>query len=295
MQNFIAIDFETANQHLSSICQAAAVRVENGQITECKEWYIQPKDLLFSPYNTYKHGISANDVKNAPEFCDIWNELKEMLAGNVVVAFNVSFDMHALRNVLQLYQLDLPEFKYYCAEACSKRVMSVEKYSLINICKQLDIKVENSHNAKYDAIACAEVAIKLGIDEHYYKVFPDDLGRDHKESDFEIWWKPLRLADLTGIKIYDLSETIKADTFKGKSIVVTGQFNKITRTQAEMYVSKMGAILSGSICNSTSLVVMGDIPGPAKIDKIKEFNMRKFLPVIDETEFLETLEVLDLL
>jgi DNA polymerase-3 subunit epsilon len=43
--NFTAIDFETANNSRSSACALGAVKVENGVITERKEWLIRPEPL----------------------------------------------------------------------------------------------------------------------------------------------------------------------------------------------------------------------------------------------------------
>ena len=100
-------------------------------------------------------------VKDAPEFPEVWTELKQLPHSNLVVAHNVSFDMYALRDVLRLYQLELPTFNFWCTLSESKKRLVLEKYSLPNVCKHLNIEFTNHHHARYDAIACASIAAKL--------------------------------------------------------------------------------------------------------------------------------------
>ena len=66
--NFIAIDFETANEKRASACSLGMTIVKNGQVVDELYYLIKPKELRFSPMNTWIHGLRANDVKNAKEF-----------------------------------------------------------------------------------------------------------------------------------------------------------------------------------------------------------------------------------
>lgn len=287
MNNFTVIDFETANEKRSSICQAAMIVVENGQISQTKTWFIKPQDFYFSPINTFIHKITADDCKDAPEFPDVWQEMAEHVIGKLVVAHNVGFDIYALRDVLKLYNIIVPEFHFACTmKECKERYFLLSKYTLPNICTHLNIELGNHHDAYFDAIACAQVAIKLGRFD-FMRLFPHELS--NRASD-EV--KPRWLADTTGIEIFDLSAVVNEDTLKGKPVVVTGVFDRISRKQAENYVTQIGAKLATSINKATALVVMGSAAGPAKCEKIKELNKTMFIPVIDENEFLETLQAL---
>ena len=285
--NFTVIDFETANEARSSICQAAIAVVENGEITYSKKWFIRPKDFYFSPVNTFVHKITPDDCKYAPEFPAIWDEMAEHIIGKTVVAHNVGFDIYALRDVLRLYNILIPEFNFACTmKECKERYFMLSKHTLSNICTHLKIELGQHHDAHFDALACAQIAIKLQRFD-YLRLFPHELSNRATEEP-----KPRWLADLTGIEIFDLSSVITAETLKGKPVVVTGIFNRISRSQAEGYVKQIGANLASSINGATALVVMGATAGPAKCEKIKEINKKKFLPVVDEQEFLETLQAL---
>lgn len=289
MTSFIAIDLETANESRSSICQIAAVVVQDNEIVETRDWLIRPKDLHFSPHNTFVHGITADDVKSAPDFPEVWNELKILVQGKTVIAHNVSFDMYALRDAISLYGLAMPEFNFWCTLVESKRRLSLTKYSLPSVCKHLNIEFQHHHHAKYDAIACAYVGMKLGNFSGYRR-FPADM------ESVRGGYNPMMVkrADLAGIEIYDLSANVNPQMFFGKNVVVTGLFNEVSRAEAEEYVSRMGAKLSHCINGKTSLLIMGVDAGPSKIDKIKKLNKKSFVPIIDEKEFIEVLEALSL-
>ena len=50
--NFIAIDFETANEKRASACSLGMTIVKNGQVVDELYYLIKPKELRFSPMNT---------------------------------------------------------------------------------------------------------------------------------------------------------------------------------------------------------------------------------------------------
>ena len=43
--NFVAIDFETANEHRNSPCAVAVVVVKDGELADQRAWLIRPKEL----------------------------------------------------------------------------------------------------------------------------------------------------------------------------------------------------------------------------------------------------------
>ena len=78
---WVAIDFETANELRSSPCALGLAVVDDGRVIEERSWLIKPPEVRFSWRNTRVHGISAEDVEDAPEFCEIHDELMGYLDG----------------------------------------------------------------------------------------------------------------------------------------------------------------------------------------------------------------------
>lgn len=70
--NFVAIDFETANEKRNSACALGWARVENGVIVDSGEFYFKPKEFRVSPFNERIHGLSASFLNNKPEIFAIW-------------------------------------------------------------------------------------------------------------------------------------------------------------------------------------------------------------------------------
>lgn len=62
MNNFAAIDFETANRHRSSVCSVGIVIVRNGKI--CQEIYrlIKPCPNYYNPNNTVQYIIYQGKI-----------------------------------------------------------------------------------------------------------------------------------------------------------------------------------------------------------------------------------------
>ena len=71
------------------------------------------------------------------------------------------------------------------------------------------------------------------------------------------------------------------------TIVVSGTFSSPERRkEIENLVEINGGKLTDSVSSKTSYLVIGENPGPSKIDKAKKFN----ITVINEEEFLKFLE-----
>ena len=158
--NFAAIDFETANGKRSSACSIGIVEVRDGEVVQKKHLLIRPPDLYFHPINVSIHGIRPEDVRDQPQFNEIWPEIKRYFEENIVIAHNASFDISVLRNVLDTYGLQYPETFYSCTIVMAKRIWpNFDSYRLNILADYLGIKLKH-HNAEEDALACAQIAIE---------------------------------------------------------------------------------------------------------------------------------------
>lgn len=71
MDNFAAIDFETANNKRSSVCSVGLVIVREGKIVNSIYRLIHPVPDYYLYWNTKIHGLTADDTANAPLFPDV--------------------------------------------------------------------------------------------------------------------------------------------------------------------------------------------------------------------------------
>ncbi|MHB1346198.1 MAG: 3'-5' exonuclease [Candidatus Humimicrobiaceae bacterium] len=159
-EKLVAIDFETANEKLSSACSLGVAIIENNEIVKSIQWLIKPPEMYFRPFNTNLHGISEKIVEKKPEFCRLWPTIKKHLEGNIILAHNASFDTEVLRRLLDVYQLEYPELSYACTVVLSRKVWKgFENYKLSTVAENLNY-VFKHHNAKEDAMACANIVIE---------------------------------------------------------------------------------------------------------------------------------------
>lgn len=162
--NFTAIDFETANRQANSACQLAAVVVRDGQITDQWMWMIRPEPFYFSPANIRIHGISPQTVQNEPTFGEVWPDIAEKLAGDVLIAHNANFDIGVLLNCLATHQLEVPQIEYSCTRAIARQTWPHRpRFGLKPLADWLGIRFKH-HDALEDSVACAKVLLAAGID-----------------------------------------------------------------------------------------------------------------------------------
>ncbi|MDT8860117.1 3'-5' exonuclease [Alkalihalobacillus sp. MEB130] len=158
--DFVAIDFETANTNRSSVCSIGLVVVKSGEVTEEYYQLVKPNDMYFDPICVRIHGITSEDVKDAPSFSDVWKDISHLLEGNLVIAHNASFDMSVLRYSLDEYRFDYPSFSYNCTVNVSKKTWhGLHSYSLNVVAEHLQIDFKH-HHALEDAQVAAQVYLK---------------------------------------------------------------------------------------------------------------------------------------
>lgn len=160
MISFCALDFETATHERSSACEVGICLVENGKITSTKTWLIKPPSYpYFHPRNIDVHGITPEDVADAPTFADIWDEMKDLLHGNLMIAHNASFDAGVLRGSLEYYGLFKPKLDYLCSIRLAKKSWkNLHSYGLKNLANLHGLEF-NHHRAGDDAKVCASLSL----------------------------------------------------------------------------------------------------------------------------------------
>lgn len=162
MADFIAIDFETANENLASACAVALVFFEKGRISEEYHWLIRPPRGIdyFNPFNIRLHGISSRDVADQPQFNELWPEIYRLINNEMLAAHNASFDISVLRRLLDVYNLRYPELEFVCTCNIARRTWGqLTNYSLNVVADHLGYRFKH-HDALDDAITCGKILIE---------------------------------------------------------------------------------------------------------------------------------------
>ena len=260
--NFVAIDFETANEKRNSPCSIGIVVVKNGEIIEKVHHLIKPKEMRFMPINIGIHGIRPGMVKDELEFDKVWEKIKHYFNDNLVIAHNASFDISVLRKTLELYNIEMPSFQYICTMKLSRNFYSNLDNARLNTINNFLGYEFNHHDALEDAIACGNillniceelkstdineisklVGVTLGcVNENGYKP-SSTKGRVLKRSN--------RQASKQNEKVM---KNLNFTAFENEVVVFTGGLASMTRDEAIRLVRKLSGTVGSSVTKKTTM------------------------------------------
>lgn len=149
-KTFVAIDLETATPKRYSICQIGLAFVVDGNIKKTITIPVKPPKNEYKYYQTKIHGLNENYTKNASEFPDVWNKLYPYIEGKKLVAHNVGFEKSCLNQAFEYYNMEHPVLDFDCTYKLTNKKLSL-------ICEEMQITLDNHHDAGCDARACAQV------------------------------------------------------------------------------------------------------------------------------------------
>jgi DNA polymerase-3 subunit epsilon len=158
--DFLALDVETANPDLATICQIGLVDFKNGELVNAWEWLVDPEDY-FDGMNVSIHGIDERDVEGQPTWPQLHTKVSALLRGRIVVS-HTKFDQTSLQRVCEKYGLEPIECTWLDSARVARRTwsdFSRAGYGLSNVAATLGISFEH-HNAKEDARAAGEILVR---------------------------------------------------------------------------------------------------------------------------------------
>lgn len=161
MQDFAAIDFETANGCRSSVCSVGIIVVRGGEIVDRFYSLIRPTPNYYTYFTTRVHGLTSEDTYDAPTFPEVWRQVEPLIEGLPLVAHNRPFDEGCLKAVFDKYGMSYPGYTFYCTLAASRRKLRLPNHQLHVVASACGYDLLNHHNALADAEACAAIALKI--------------------------------------------------------------------------------------------------------------------------------------
>lgn len=259
---YAVIDFETANGHRCSPCSIGVCILDNFKVIKEYYYLINP-EMKFDYYQMAVHGIRPVTVYKEHNFAKVWEELLPHVADCVFVAHNASFDMSVLVQTLARYKLNIPPFDYHCTYLAGQSLnLPLENYKLITMCEFLNIKLENHHNALDDARACANIFIELA------QMYGLDIFSTYSTKNIDISDIPdTRLCN--NLFCLDLPYTYidRLTELKNKTIVLTGECEKVTRAELIRVLENKGAIIRNNVSRKTNFLIVGVQDNAVVIDK----------------------------
>ena len=158
MQEFIAIDFETANPKRVSACALGYAKVANCQVVETQGYLIKPVGG-HAPFQSKIHGIKSEHTFDKPDFGELFPVIKELFTYPLVA--HSLFDKQVLTALSEYFDLNL-SFDYIDSSAIAKeKLPNLQNCKLKTLVKHFGLPKFKHHDAQEDALACAKIYMKL--------------------------------------------------------------------------------------------------------------------------------------
>lgn len=239
---FIAIDVETANADMASICQIGLAKYRDGVLEQEWSTLIDPEDY-FDSINIGIHGITEKDVRNAPTLAEVALKLSEFMSDSVCVS-HTHFDRVSVRKAFEKYSLAQLNITWLDSARVARRTWEEcawSGYGLANVCRIIGYEFKH-HDALEDAKAAGQVILAaidktgLDIDAWIYRIS-----------------KPIGCDSSASIQREGNSE----GEFYGETLVFTGAL-LIPRAEAAKLAASVGCAIGAGVTKKTTLIVVGD-------------------------------------
>jgi len=275
--SFTALDIETADNTNHFICQIGLVKVVNGIITEKYMSLVKPPDNFYSYHNVQIHGINPEMTEESPSFDELWPRISHLIENKLVVCHNANFDIQKIENTLGYYGLPMPALSIECT-------YKIYGKNLSDCCSLFSINLGNHHDALADAEACALLYLNsLQCNTTKYQ------KEEQETSNYNFYGKKkIEKVDL----IPDFENCSESNLFYKKKVVLTGDLKFISRKDIAHELKIRGADVNTCISKKTDIVIIGDSPGPVKLQKIEELKQMGFtIQLIFEDELIKCINV----
>ncbi len=284
--NFFAIDVETANPDMSSICSIGIAKFQDGIIIDEFYTLINPKSY-FDEINVSIHGIDQDMVRGAPAYKDMSQKIHAMIFNSIVVT-HTHFDRVAIQQSCDKFGLDVPACRWLDSSRIARRAWmecAQRDYGLANVCKLIGYKFKH-HNALEDAKASGHVLLsaiqKTGIDlDGWFDRVRQPINPEHIGNSIT------------------RSGNSEGPLF-GEVVAFTGALSMPRRVAADM-AAVAGCSVEDGVTKKTTILVVGDVDiqrlaGHEKSSKHRKaeelLNKGSTIRIIRETDFCKLVSVI---
>ena len=243
--NFVAIDVETANPDMSSICQIGMAKFVDGNLAEEWSTLVDPEDY-FDEVNVSIHGIESRMVKGQPKLPQIADRLRATLESTVAVC-HTHFDRIALARAHIKYQLSPISTSWLDSARVVRRTwkdLAWKGYGLANVCERIGYDFKH-HDALEDAKAAGYVLL---------------AALRESQQELEAWSRrvnqPIDPEQLSSGTAIQRDGNPEGDLY-GEVVVFTGAL-ELPRTEAANFAASVGCQVASGVTKKTTILVVGD-------------------------------------
>lgn len=287
---FTSIDFEKANNDSCSVCSIGIAVFEDEQLIFSGHYLVQPPGNEYLALHTSIHGISAHDTCDAPTFPEVWDEIRQYMEGQTVVAHNgCSVEFPILESLFDLYGIASQDYQGICTLQLSQQLLPyLNNHKLSTLADLLGLHFDENqyHSAEYDAKVCGQIFIKMKQFFRMHSSFVPDNKAKNETAKTDFFKNQFSAKKINSSLIYPTAQPkYENHYFHSKKVVITGEFSAFPkqRNKLAQILFDCGADINTAISKNTDLVLVGTGAGPKKMEKINALS----IAVMNEEELLE--------
>nr|WP_076388497.1 exonuclease domain-containing protein [Vaginimicrobium propionicum] len=262
MREFVAIDFETANEQRRSACAVGLALFDaKGKLVDRYYQLLHPHSEVdyFNPVNVWVHGITAEDVTDAPQWSQISDQVSSFIGERPIVAHNMAFDGYVLSDLSDLYGTQAISNRRFCTVRLARKILAdkLERKSLDEVFGYyFPDQPFDHHHAVSDAQAAGMIFARMQQEFGYEKLeeLCPPTGNARRSERSGIFADQLAAEQLIGR--YGNSRALE-----GEHVVFTGTLKHGQRAAVQQLVTTMGGLADKNLTKKTTLLVVG-IPNP---------------------------------
>jgi len=162
---FVAMDVEGDGNNPSRPVEISLITLENGFVVDRGHWLVNPGAPI-SAFVSGLHGLTDDDVRDAPFLPEIAPEIRRRLEGEVVAAHNPKGDLDMLRTGIPDVDF-LPTQVIDTVRLAKCLLPGLGRYRLENVVAKLGLEHEGRgvrsghHTSDHDAAMVARIVLAL--------------------------------------------------------------------------------------------------------------------------------------
>lgn len=293
--DFIALDVETANADVGSICSIGLVHFRASKIFKSISILVDPQ-APFDPGNVAIHGIQPSDVIGKPTMAQVFPVLAQSLNGTIVTHHS-SFDRRAFASAAARYGATELECFWLDTLTVARRTWrefaDAGGFGLANLSRSFEIEFRH-HQAEEDARACGLIMLKAlqdsGLD------LEDWLDLVAQTSKPVVGSAPKVVVPRRNEAFARYAQSgERTGRLLGETVVFTG-FLQMHRSEAAHLAAKAGCNVVDTVSKKVTVLVVGDQDLRLTRRHVKSRKHRKVeemiaaglsVRIVGESEFLQ--------
>lgn len=281
--DYSIVDVETTGLDFNycEIIEVAALKVRNGEVVERFSSLVRP-EYEVDDFIAELTGITNEMLESAPTFSEISKDFYNFLSDDVLIGYNVNFDVNFLYDAFLKNGLVFSNDFIDLLRIARKTLPDLKHHTLSDMVRHYKILREDEHRALPDCI----------MTQKCYECLKATILEEYTEETFILRFKKTSQKNVIA-QTTDFDET---NPIYGKTVVFTGALSCMQRRDAMQIVANLGGINGDNVTKKTNFLVIGSEEFASSVKDGKTTKMKKAegyilkgceLSIISESAFFD--------